>query len=408
MKKISELFPLSSIKNIKLFYVLTGVYNLWFVAGVWVFIWRRFMTNTEIGISDAITFSAGFLFELPSGVIADIIGRKKAILIANLLLTFGNFGVAFSNSFTTLTLCYLIWTLGYALQSGATEALAYDSLKKEGKEDEWNKVVGSATIITRLASMSANVIGGMLFVFWFRLPYLIFAISGIIGIIASYNLIEIPVKKIKNPWSVKLYFEQIRYGLSVLKKPIVFPIALISLCVSGMAYLYNWGLLRPLTAERFGYNAVTIPILLVFVSVGVILSTIFLVKNKNKIPTVKGIFMLTGLFAFVFALMGLSYNWFLGGIIMILVSITSSLTEQLFSQFINNHTKSEHRATTLSATALITKMPYVFLALLLGILADKNLLAQFCLVAGGVASLVWLVSYYKNQITINNQQNNSI
>jgi hypothetical protein len=66
--------------------------------------------------------------------------------------------------------------------------------------------------------------------------------------------------------------------------------------------------------------------------------------------------------------------------------------EILFSQFINLHTKEEHRATTLSAVALFTRLPYVLLAILIGRLADQNLLPQYTLIVGGVSLLLWSVS----------------
>jgi MFS family permease len=394
-KRLDQMFPLRQIRNVAMFYVLTGVYNLWFVAGIWVFIWGRFMTKTQIGISDAMTFSIGFLLELPSGVFADLIGRRKSILLGNICLALGNLGVALGSSFWGLTAWYLLWTIGYAFKSGATEALAYDSVKLAGKQDEWNKVIGTTTIIIRVASMTANVIGGLLFAVWFRLPYLVFGISGIIGIVAAYRLVEIPVKHGANSWSVATYFRQIKEGVSVLGKPKVMPVALVSLCVAGLAYIYNWGLLRPLTGERFGFTPVTFPLLLVAVSIAVIVVTVLLVRLKHRFQLETVLFGVAASYAGLFILMGNKFNWWWGGLIMILVTVCSAVVDQLFSQFINIHSHSEHRATTLSAVALFTKLPYVVLAILLGVLAEKNLLAQFCMVVGLVVAVVWVVAVNK-------------
>jgi MFS family permease len=372
---------------------------MWFVAGIWVFVWGRFMSKTQIGISDAITFTLGFLVELPSGVFADIIGRKKTILMGNILLVIGNFGVAFGSSFVSITVWYLIWTIGYAFQSGATEALAYDSVKNSGNEDKWGSVIGTSTVIMRTTSMITNAMGGLFFAIWFRLPYIVFAMTGIIGIIAAYRLIEIPVKKTENPWSLALYLRQIKIGLGVLGKPIVFPIALISLWVAGMSYVYNWGFLRPLTGERFGYTAVTLPLLLFAISLAVIISTILLVRLKHLFDLKKWIYLFAGIYIVFFTIMGFNFSWLTGGLIMMSIAISASLIDQLFSQFINIHTKSENRATTLSATALLIRLPYVLLALLLGVLAERNLLPQFIFSAGIVAIFVWIYSIQKYKKT---------
>ena len=160
--RLDRIFPLWRVRNVAIFYILSSVYNMWFLAGVWIFIWGKFMTKTQIGLSDGLTFAVGFLIELPSGVFADLIGSRKAILIGNVLLTVGNFFVAVSSSFWGITLWYLIWTIGYAFQSGATEALAYDSVKKIGQADKWPKIIATSSIIGRTTSLTATAIGGFL------------------------------------------------------------------------------------------------------------------------------------------------------------------------------------------------------------------------------------------------------
>ncbi len=395
MPLLEKYFPLWRIKNVRMFYILSSVYNMWFMAGIWVFIWGRFMTRGQIGLSDAITFAIGFLVELPSGVIADLMGRRKAILLGNILLTIGNLFIALSSSFMGITVWYLVWTIGYAFQSGATEALAYDSVKRINQEGNWPKIIATSTIVAKTSSLLAASIGGLLFAVWFRLPYLIVAATGLIGIFAAFSMDEINVIVKPNLWSPRIYLKQIKDGINTLLKPGVNYISLLSLTVFGTAYLYNWGLLRPLTGERFGYSPVTFPFLLSLSSLLVILATVILVKIKNQINLEKFIFVTALIYSILFFFMGFSHGWIVGGLILILLAISSAYVDQLFSQYINVHTPAEHRATTLSAVALFTKAPYVILAVLTGILAEKGLLPQFTLVVGVVASCSWLFSFFK-------------
>jgi len=387
-----KFFPFWRIRNIALFYVLSAIYNMWFVAGVWVFIWGRFMTNTQIGISDSITFTVGFLVEIPSGVIADIVGRKKAIVAGNALMTVGNFLIAISSSFFGITLWYLIWTIGYAFQSGATEALAYDSLKRQGFEEEWHRVISTSTIISKAAMLITTGLGGIMFTVWFRLPYLAISLVGLLGLIAALLLQEIQVKKPEGTASFALYWQQIKDGMSVLRKKSVFPIALLALAVAGISYMYNWGLLRPLTAERFGYTPETYAYLISVTGVAGIIAMSVLPRLRKLFSLERFLYLLGGMYALVFFVMGFSHLWLIGGVLMILQSILSTYMDIAFSQFINLHTREEHRATTLSAVALFTRLPYVFLALVIGQLADSNLLPQYTLVVGGIGLFVWAVS----------------
>lgn len=389
MKKIIiKLFPFGNIRNIAMFYVLSGVYNAWIIAGVWIFIWGAFMTKTQIGISDSITFTVGFLFELPSGVIADLMGRRKAIILGNVLLTLGNLLVGVSSSFVSITVWYLVWTIGYAFQSGATEALAYDSLKQKGLVKKWDQVISTSTVIGRVSSLTATALGGLLFTVGFRLPYMVSAAIGVVGVIAALYLKEIPVKKVDSYWSVGLYTNQIKDGLRTLIKPNVLPFAFLALTVISIGYMYNWGILRPLTGERFGFTPTTYSYLLSITSLTVIITMSPIRKMLKKITRHSSIFLLSTVYAILFLVTGFSHELLVGGLLMIALSIGLTNLEIVFSQFINEHTKAEHRATTLSAVALFTKMPYIFLALYLGRIAETGGLPQFTSTVGLIALAV--------------------
>lgn len=393
LRLVDRVFPFWRMRNVAMFYCLSAVYNMWFVAGVWIFIWGKFMTKTQIGISDALTFSIGFLVELPSGVLADIIGRKKAIVLGNALLTTGNLLIGVSSSFFSITFWYLLWTIGYAFQSGATEALVYDSVRQDGKEEEWPKIMAAATVVGRVASLVATATGGLLFTVWFRLPYLVFGLSGLIGLAAALWLRETTrAANSKNTWSVKTYLDQVKDGVSVLLKRTIFPIALLGLSMFGIAYMYNWGLLRPLTGERFGFTPTTYAFLLSVISLTGVGSLYFLPTLRAHLKLETLLLSLGGIYGALFFLMGFNHNWILGGLLMISVSVVMLYVEILFSQFINIHTRQEHRATTLSAVAVFTKLPYVLLAVIIGRLADSNLLPQYMLVVGGCALVIWLLA----------------
>lgn len=384
---LQKLFPYGNIRNIAIYYLLSVVYNAWIMSAVWIFIWSMYMTKTQIGISDSITFAVGFLFELPSGVLADLMGRKKAIVLGNILLTIGNLFIGLSSSFLTITIWYLVWTIGYAFQSGATEALAYDSLKEMGLEKKWGSVVSTSTVIGRVMSLVSASVGGYLFILGFRLPYLVAAGVGVIGIIASLCLHEIKVKKIAS-WSIKSYLDQIKDGVSILGKPHIFRFALLSLIILSIGYMYNWGILRPLTAARFGYTPTTYAYLLSFVSLAVVLSISIIKRLKHHLSVERQILMTSFIYAVLFTVTGFSHSWIIGGLLMISLAVALTQTDILFSQFINEHTESHHRATTLSAIALFTKMPYVLLALIVARIAENNGLPQYTVIVGSLALLV--------------------
>jgi MFS family permease len=53
--------------------------NLIFYNVVWLYFYRIYIDDGQIGLLDSISFFLGLLFEIPSGAIADAIGRKKVV-----------------------------------------------------------------------------------------------------------------------------------------------------------------------------------------------------------------------------------------------------------------------------------------------------------------------------------------
>jgi len=186
-----------------------------------------------------------------------------------------------------------MWTVGYAFQSGATEALAYDTLHKKGIEKQWNQVVSTATIIGRISSLICTALGGTLFAIGLRLPYIAASMIGAVGIIAAIYLQEIKIKSTVHKWSMRNYLAQITDGLKTLINPQVLPIAIISLTIISIGYMYNWGILRPLTGERFGFTPTSYAFLLSSTSLTVILSLSLLKWTQKRISLPVHILVMT-------------------------------------------------------------------------------------------------------------------
>jgi MFS family permease len=109
------------------------------------------------------------LTEVPSGYIADLWGRKRAILLGSLLNGFGFLALVWADSFADFLRYEFILGLGVSLISGADLALLYDSesiLQEQGEGGG----AGASRSLSRLISIEAGA-------------------SGIAGIVASLLLI---------------------------------------------------------------------------------------------------------------------------------------------------------------------------------------------------------------------------
>lgn len=131
-------------QNIPKDYLFTFLSRFDLTHGIWMlYLASRGLTLFQIGIMETIYHISSFLMEIPTGAIADIYGRKVSrilgrlsTIIATLIMIYGGETIHFAISFFFVA-------LGNNLESGAGEALIYDSLKEivsiveSGVETRW-------------------------------------------------------------------------------------------------------------------------------------------------------------------------------------------------------------------------------------------------------------------------------
>ncbi|MFX1595095.1 MAG: hypothetical protein ACFFBK_03435, partial [Promethearchaeota archaeon] len=74
------------------------------------------------------------VFEIPSGAIADFLGRKTALILSALSVASAAFTYSIIPNFFLFMLAETLWAFGSALLSGTNEAFIYFSLKSFGEE----------------------------------------------------------------------------------------------------------------------------------------------------------------------------------------------------------------------------------------------------------------------------------
>ncbi len=92
---------------------------------------------------------SAFVFEVPTGIVADVYSRRLSIIIGYVLMGLGFLVEGFFPSFIPILLAQVIWGLGYTFTSGATQAWITDEIG----EDDANKLFLRATQIGLFASL---------------------------------------------------------------------------------------------------------------------------------------------------------------------------------------------------------------------------------------------------------------
>lgn len=90
-----------------------------------------------------------FVFEIPTGVVADAFSRRLSIIIGYILMGLGTLVEGFFPAFLPIVIAQIIWGLGYTFTSGATQAWISDEIGEESA----NKLFLRATRVGLVASL---------------------------------------------------------------------------------------------------------------------------------------------------------------------------------------------------------------------------------------------------------------
>ena len=125
---------------------------------VWVaLLAARGFSLWEIGLAESVFHVVSLLCEVPSGMAADLLGRKKALVFGGALAVTYNLLMAFAPNLFAICFAMALNALYNTMFSGTFTALIYDSLKLESCEDEYIQVSANGSQL----SMLANAVGSL-------------------------------------------------------------------------------------------------------------------------------------------------------------------------------------------------------------------------------------------------------
>lgn len=159
------------------------LFSLRIADGVWVvFLLSRGFSLAQVGIAEGMFHVVSFLFEVPSGMIADLLGRKRTLVVSSLCGVCSALLMAFSQDFWGICLSMVFQALMYNFCSGTQEALTYDSLKAVGREDAYLKQNAWLLGLSQTSSSISSLLGGVATLLGFFPAYAITALcSGACG-----------------------------------------------------------------------------------------------------------------------------------------------------------------------------------------------------------------------------------
>lgn len=178
----------------KRFLVYKFLTNLWFVSAIWLYFYRIFITDQEVGMLDGMAFAIGLLAEVPSGVMADKFGRDRMVKLGQFLAGSGFLIQAFGSNFVPFFVGQTVLMIGVSFVSGADEALFFDKLQFK-KMVDWRKLVTRGTQLALVGSIVALMVGGWLYEINPRIPWILTGLSLISSLLIIWPIKESRIKR---------------------------------------------------------------------------------------------------------------------------------------------------------------------------------------------------------------------
>ena len=203
-------------KQIRTLYI-TGILGNLSITGAWVVILAaRGFSLVQIGFAETVFHITSLICEIPSGMLADIYGRKKMLVLGNIMAVTGDIVMFLSQDYWMVLLSMPFHAMAFNFASGSGEALAYDSMKLENKEDGYENYCSNQSIIYRIASGISTLAAGLALYLGYRKSYMISAVMGLVTLSFTLRLFEIKGSEQKRESSLlngmlKFFADSIRF-----------------------------------------------------------------------------------------------------------------------------------------------------------------------------------------------------
>jgi MFS family permease len=311
------------------------------------------------------------LLEIPSGAIADFLGRKTALTMSALSVACAALTYSIFPNFYLFVLAESLWAFGSALMSGTSDAFVYYSLKSFGKEGDLSKTLGRSRTMRLIALTISAPIGSIISVYislQFTMTSLAFIYAGAFIVAMTFR----EPKLVDNSYKQESYSTIIKSGFKELKnKKILRILALDWIPINVLIFFMFWTnqvYLGAIGIDRIFFGFITAAINII----DAIFSNLipFMLKSsKNKRKFLISINIINGI---AYILLGLTTIIPLGIAILLTIIAFGYSRYLIFVDGINTHIESENRATVLSTINMFGSFLRAILYPIVGLLVEVN------------------------------------
>lgn len=352
--------------NINKDYLYLFLSNAGLSNAIWVlYLAYKGMSLVEIGMLESVFHLTSFTMELPTGIIADYFGRKSSRIIGRIMACLSTMLMIHTASFIGFAIAFVIQALAYNLESGAGDALIYDTLLTLDEADSYMKIKGRQEWSYQSASIFSMLIGGYTATYSYELAYVITLSINILALLCSFKFIE-PTLHGPHTTHTLSIAQHMRQSVTAIKNnrqilTYVFFIESFSVLYTTIYfYIQNF-------FKASGHSEFWIGTLIAIASLASLLASTKAYKIEQYLGRKSLIYLAGSLAIILFAMIAFTP---LDSIAFILLTMMESLLFVVFSDYINQMIPSESRATLLSFKAMIFSIMMIVCFPIVGWMAD--------------------------------------
>lgn len=378
--------------NIPKLYAIRMLFSMHFFGAVLVPFYTDWggLSLPDVLLLNAWFFLCNFALEVPTGTVADFLGRKVSLALGSAVAIAGVLIYISRPRFWVFALAEIVMAAAYTLHSGADEALAYDSLRADNASERAGQVLGRMEAFKLTGILVGTMAGGPIAArLGLRAPMAVYMVPAALAAVVALTLREPPAVGAPVEVERRSYLRLLRDGAVYFRgHRAIRALALEAAITHAIAWSIVW-FFQPLLARA----SVSVAWFGVVHAAG-LGAQVALLGNVDWLTRLAGSrrrFLLGASFfaGLAFLLLGVTRYWPLV-VIGIVTAMALSLPRiALFNAAVNHHVTTSSRATVLSFCSMLRTAAIVIVNPIVGFIAGRSLSAAVITI--GVLLLVSVV-----------------
>lgn len=148
-------------RQLGLLYISNFMFNISIAGAAWVLLLvSDGYSLVRVGFAETVFHITSLIAEIPSGMFADVFGRKKSLILSCVMSMLSALVRGFVPGFAAVCVSIGFSALSYNFISGSDSAIAYDTLLEAGQTDRYDRYISTQTAVYRISNGIATLFAG--------------------------------------------------------------------------------------------------------------------------------------------------------------------------------------------------------------------------------------------------------